>query len=328
MNADAPVEASLQATVIQPRIPQSVIWDPSLDETGFQKFLAQNEATLTNATDLLVWPESAVPEMSAENCDKISSVARRHHVWLILNGEDMTTTPQATNFYNAAFLMNPEGRLAATNHKQKLVIFGEYVPLVRWLPFLKWFTPIVGGWTPGDGPVTFPLTGLNESAEFPTNVIFLAAPGATTGRVPHTAKLSVLICFEDTFPGVARAAARDNLDLFVNLTNDGWFGDSSEQWQHMANAVFRAVENGVPLLRCANNGITCLIDRHGGIEQLLRDAKGSEYGQGALTVKIPLRSPDQKSGATFYNRHGDWFGWGCVGAALLLSYRRVRPGRA
>ena len=327
MSDEAIQETGLQATVVQPRIPQSIIWDPSLDETGFEKFLSQNETALTNPTDLLVWPESAVPEMSPGNCDRISALARRHHVWLILNGEDMTTTPQATNFYNSAFLVDPEGRLTATYHKQKLVIFGEYVPLVRWLPFLKWFTPIEGGWTPGDRPVTFPVTGLNKSVAVPTNVIFLGAPDSSPGDVPHKAKLSVLICFEDTFPGVARAAAQDNLDCFVNLTNDGWFGDSSEQWQHMANAVFRAVENGVPLLRCSNNGITCFINRHGGIEQLLRDAKGSEYGQGTLTVKIPLRTPDQKPEATFYNRHGDWFGRGCVIAALLVSYRRIRPGK-
>jgi apolipoprotein N-acyltransferase len=328
MSDESIQEAGFQATVIQPCIPQSVIWHPSLDETGFEKFLAQNEAALTNSTDLLVWPESAVPEMSAENCDRISSLARRHHVWLILNGEDMTTTTQATNFYNAAFLVNPAGRLAGTYHKQKLVIFGEYVPLVRWLPFLKWFTPIVGGWTPGNRPVTFPLTGLNQWEESPTNVIFLGMPETKAAEVTHTANLSVLVCFEDTFPGVARAAAQDNLDCFVNLTNDGWFGDSSEQWQHMANAVFRAVENGVPLLRCCNNGITCLINRHGGIEQLFRDGKGSEYGQGALTVRIPLQSTDQKTVATFYNRHGDCFGWGCVATTALLGLRRLLPARA
>jgi apolipoprotein N-acyltransferase len=259
-----------------------------------------------------------------ENCDAISALASRHHVWLILNGEDMMTSKTATNFYNAAFLVNPQGRLAATYHKQKLVIFGEYVPLVDWLPFLQWFTPIVGGWTPGDRAVTFPLTGLNETQDAPTNVVFLAASGKFPGEARHQAKAFTLICFEDTFPGVARDAAQDNLDFFVNLTNDGWFGDSSEQWQHMANSVFRAVENGLPLLRCCNNGVTCFINARGGIQQLFRDPHGSEYGQGALTVKLPLLAAEQKSSATFYNRHGDWFGWGCVWISLLLLYRGIR----
>ncbi len=324
MSHDQPTDDYLRVTMMQPSIPQTVIWNPDLDESGFKKFIAQNETALTNATDVVIWPESAVPEMSVENCDAISALASRHHVWLILNGEDMMTSKTATNFYNAAFLVNPQGRLAATYHKQKLVIFGEYVPLVDWLPFLQWFTPIVGGWTPGDRAVTFPLTGLNETQDAPTNVVFLAASGKFPGESRHQAKAFTLICFEDTFPGVARDAAQDNLDFFVNLTNDGWFGDSSEQWQHMANSVFRAVENGLPLLRCCNNGVTCFINARGGIQQLFRDPHGSEYGQGALTVKLPLLAAEQKSSATFYNRHGDWFGWGCVWISLLLLYRGIR----
>lgn len=316
-------ENFLRVTLVQPRIPQSVIWNPDLDETGFQQFLAQNELALTNQTDLLIWPESAVPEMSVENCNAISALARTHHVWLILNGEDMTVSPSATNYFNAAFLVDPQGKMTTAYHKQKLVIFGEYVPLVKWLPFLKWFTPIDGGWTPGAGPVTFPITGLNTPADEPTNVIYLGSAGRLRPRPPSQAKTSTLICFEDSFPGVARAAAQDNLDFLVNLTNDGWFGDSSEQWQHMANAVFRAVENGLPLLRCANNGVTCYIDGHGRVNDIFRDARGSEYGQGILTVKIPLLASDQKSAATFYNRHGDWLGWGCVILTAAMLGRRI-----
>ena len=299
MNHGVATENFLRVTLIQPSIPQTVIWDPLSDENVFAKFLAQNEAALTNETDLLIWPESAVPEMSEENCRAISDLAARHRVWLIVNGQDVTITPAETNYFNAAFLVNPQGKLTTTYHKQKLVIFGEYVPLVKWLPFLKWFTPIVGGWTEGEKPVTF--------------------------EIANRAKCATLICFEDTFASVARGAAQDDLDFFVNLTNDGWFGDSSEQWQHMANSVFRCVENGVPLLRCANNGITCTINAHGRVEKIFRDPHGSEYGTGALTVKIPLLAAEQKSSATFYNRHGDWFGWSCVGVMgifLLQKFKR------
>jgi apolipoprotein N-acyltransferase len=312
----------LRVTLVQPRIPQTVIWDPDSDENRFHRFLAQNETALTNQTDLLIWPESAVPEMSVENCNAISALAQAHHVWLILNGEDMTVSRTATNFYNAAFLVNPRGTLAAAYHKQKLVIFGEYVPLVNWLPFLKWFTPIVGGWTPGDRPVTFPITGLNPGDDS-AKVIYLGSPGNAPATTPHEARTSTLICFEDTFPGVARKAAQDNLDFFVNLTNDGWFGDSSEQWQHMANSVFRAVENGLPLLRCSNNGITCAIDGHGRITDLFRDVHGSEYGEGILTVKVPLLPSADKSAPTFYNLHGDWFGWACVILTVAAAGRKL-----
>jgi apolipoprotein N-acyltransferase len=81
------------------------------------------------------------------------------------------------------------------------------------------------------------------------------------------------------------------------------------------------VENGLPLLRCCNNGVTCLIDGHGRIPEIFRDSQNSEYGPGALTVDVPLRSSAEKSSRTFYNRHGDWFGWSCVAITALLLIR-------
>ncbi|HEY2329435.1 MAG TPA: apolipoprotein N-acyltransferase [Verrucomicrobiae bacterium] len=295
-NSAAP-EKILRVTCIQPGIPQTVIWDERENQKSFAQFLALNETALTNQTDLLVWPESAVPEMSAENCRAISALARAHHVWLILNGEDVMASPTETNWFNAAFLVNPQGELTTTYHKQKLVIFGEYVPLARWLPFLKWFTTIEGGWTPGEKPIVF--SGNN----------FSAAP---------------LICFEDCFPATARDASTNAPDFLVNLTNDGWFGDSAEQWQHLANSVFRAVENGLPLIRCANNGVTGWVDEHGRVNQIFRTAPGSEYGSGALRMEIPLRATAEKSAPTFYQRHGNWFGWSCVAVVLaaLAANRR------
>ncbi len=326
-------DRQLRVTSIQPDIPQTVIWNPDSDHAQFDSFLALNEAALTNATDVLLWPESAVPEMSPENCNRISLLARQHHVWLILNGEDVKETSSETNYFNAAFLVNPEGRLAGAYHKQKLVIFGEYVPLSKWLPFLKWLTPISGAWTPGKGPQRFEITGLekpsNPSPDLahaqPSDqpgVVYLGNPGGQTGMAPASCHTSVLICFEDTFPGVARSAARQDIDFFVNLTNDGWFGQGSEQWQHLANAVFRAVENGIPMFRCANNGVTCLINAQGGVERLFRTPGGSEYGRGFIHADVPLPSGGTDESATWYNRHGDVFGWACVGALALQAWRR------
>jgi apolipoprotein N-acyltransferase len=297
LNQRTSAEKKLRVAMVQPSIPQTVIWDEAESAKTFQKFLAANDVALTNEIDLLIWPESAVPLMNEENCRAISKFAIKHRTWLIFNGEDLTVTATKKNFFNAAFLVNPQGELATTYHKQKLVIFGEYIPLARWLPFLKWFTPIEDGWTAGNKPVTFELP---------------------------QAKCAPLICFEDTFATVARSAAQDDIDFLVNLTNDGWFGDSSEQWQHMANAAFRCVENGVPLLRCANNGVTCLIDAHGHVVKIFHDGRGSEYGAGVLQTEIPLLASAAKSAPTFYNRHGDWFGWSCVGIAALLFLKTWR----
>jgi apolipoprotein N-acyltransferase len=88
----------------------------------------------------------------------------------------------------------------------------------------------------------------------------------------------------------------------------------------MASAVFRAVENGLPLVRCANNGITCWIDASGRVREIFRDKSGSVYGAGTMTVEIPI---GERHTPTFYNRHGDWFGWSCVILAAALAVQRI-----
>ncbi len=323
LNHDVVTENILRVTIIQPSVPQTLIWSAKADAQRFQDLLQQSQVALEAAkgerkievslvstnggspaaspgskTDLVLWPESAVPNMDDDIYHAIQQFAQSNHVWIILNAEDVEFHPTATNYFNAALLFRPDGQLAQIYHKRQLVIFGEYVPLVRWLPFLQWFTPITGGWTSGEKPGTFDL---------------------------EKCKASPLICYEDTFPGTAREAAADDIDFLVNLTNDGWFGRGAAQWQQAAAAVFRSVENGVPLVRCANNGVSCLIDAHGRVTSILTDESGSVHGRGALTVEIPLLAPAEKTAATFYHRHGDWFGWSCVGlAGLAFVFQKRR----
>jgi hypothetical protein len=184
----------------------------------------------------LIWPESAVPEFNDASYIAITNFIRAHGVWLILNADDVVPRPNATNAYdnddfNAAFLLDPFGRFAAIYHKQKLVIFGEYIPLVRWLPFVKWFTPITGSFAAGNEPVQFELERRTPVRQ-EINVISLNAdreigvPAANQSRL--RAKASPLICYEDMFPQVARRAVRDDTGFLVNLTNDGWFGQSAD----------------------------------------------------------------------------------------------------
>ena len=339
-----PQASTLRVTMIQPSVPQTMIWDEKENTNRFRQLLQISENALTrpsatlspaeprpgidgerdgvrDATDLLIWPESAVPEFDDASYIAITNLIRAHRVWVIFNADDAVPRPGATNEYdndvfNAAFLFNSEGGWTATYHKQKLVIFGEYIPLVRWLPFVKWFTPITGGFAAGNEPVQFEMERrLPDRLEVQLNT---NNAGSETGA-PSRVNTSPLICYEDMFPQVARRAVRDDTDFLVNLTNDGWFGQSAEQWQHMAGAVFRAVENGVPLVRCCNNGVTCWIDAHGRVREILRDTSGSVYGEGALTIDLPL----EKHSRTFYNAHGDWFGWGCVGVMTVLLAARI-----
>ena len=320
MGGESPAAPTLRVTLIQPSVPQTMIWDENENTNRFRQLLKLSENALTNKTDLLIWPESAVPQFDVASYIAITNLIRAHRVWLILNADDAVPRPNATNEFdnddfNAAFLLDPFGRLGGIYHKQKLVIFGEYIPLENWLPFLKWFTPITGSFAAGNEPVQFEMERripirLDLNTNSPQADLEIDAPAHVTA--------SPLICYEDMFPQLGRRAVRDDTDFLVNLTNDGWFGQSAEQWQHMAGAVFRAVENGVPLVRCCNNGVTCWIDAHGRIREIFRDKNESVYGMGVLTIDLPL----EKHAPTFYNRHGDWFGWGCVGVALLALARK------
>jgi apolipoprotein N-acyltransferase len=126
----------------------------------------------------------------------------------------------------------------------------------------------------------------------------------------------VLICFEDTFPHLAREYVSEDTDFLLNLTNNGWFGESAAQWQHAIAAIFRAVENRIPLVRCANNGLTCWVDEAGGLHDVFYDNSRDIYGAGFKTANIPLLGKNEKRKLTFYTKHGDVFGWLCVGFAL------------
>ena len=311
-----PPASTLRITLIQPSVPQNLIWDESQNANRFQQLLELSENALTNKTDLLIWPEAAVPELSTNNYIAITNLVRAHHVWMIFNADDVVPRANATNeydndYFNSAFLFDPDGNCAGIYHKRKLVIFGEYIPLVRWLPFVKWFTPITGGYEAGNFPVQFEInSGVRRH-------VGALESGDTS---PHS-KVAPLICFEDMFPQTARGSVQGDTDFLVNLTNDGWFGDGAEQWQQAAAGIFRAVENGVPLVRCCNNGVTCWIDAHGRVRQIFKDKTGGIYGVGAMTIELPL--PDEKPAPTFYNRHGDWFGWSCVILVAAIMARRI-----
>ena len=351
MNGQNPSGSPLRITLIQPSIPQALIWDPNANTNRFRQLLELSERALTSAqqtneplsrpadtrsppggergaskTDLLIWPEAAVPEFDQTSFIAITNLVRTHHVWLIFNAEDYvwrsgTGTNNDYDAFNAAFLFNPDGRCAAIYHKQKLVIFGEYIPLGRWLPFIKWFKPITGSFASGTNAAPFEM---ERRAPARLDAKETAQRAGTVLGAPDRVKTATLICFEDIFPQLAREYVQDDTDFLVNLTNDGWFGEGAAQWQQAAAAVFRAVENGVPLVRCSNNGLTCWADASGRLREIFKDPAGSVYGPGAITIEIPVGI---KREPTFYNRHGDWFGWLCVGVTGILLVVKISGQR-
>jgi len=300
----------LKVATIQPSIPQTLIWDSQADDERIREVIALSERALSNHVDLLIWPESAVPKLlryDEKTFAAVTGLARRFKTWMIIGADDAEPkaqgkTPDDTDYFNSSFLISPEGRLVERYRKRSLVIFGEYIPLVKWLPFVKWFTPIQGGFTPGDKSVDFKMDSI----------------GVTT---------SVLICYEDVFAHVGRSAAQDDEDFLVNITNNGWFGEAGAQWQHAVTAIFRAVENGLPLVRATNSGLSCWIDAQGRLRDFFTDPRGSIYGKGIFSFELPLSTSAARTERTFYNRHGDVFGWSCAVLAILGLLMNTVSGR-
>ena len=209
---------------------------------------------------------------------------------------DFDDSGRAIKYFNSAFLYQPGGSAPQTYAKRHLVLFGEYIPLEQWIPFLRVLTPVEESFTPGREAVVFRM-----------------------GR----RAFAVLICFEDTVAGLARDCVRAGARLLINQTNDAWFDPSWASRQHMAQCVFRCVENRVSAVRATNTGITCFIDRQGRIVSLLGRAEGPLPDPDYLTQAVDLPPADMP--LTFYTRHGDVLGLSCAAFTLTLLAVMVWP---
>jgi apolipoprotein N-acyltransferase len=290
----------LKIALIQPSIPQTVLWsgNPEDQHNRFAQLMDLSDIAVDKNPDLLVWPEAAVPPLSlldpevvAPRLEKLNAALREKKIWRVWGADRRSEEGEPLN---SSVLINPEGEVLANYSKQHLVMFGEYVPFGEELPFLKKLAP-VSNFARGKGPVVFDM-----------------------GR----AKMSVIICFEDVVPHLARRAATPEVDFLLNLTNDGWFGKSHQQWQHARSAAWRAIETRRPLVRCTNNGITCWVDEYG----RFHGVKPPVHSLRVNVVTIPLREGPRVP--TIYQRTGDWFPWGAVLACAVLIFLRRKNGSA
>lgn len=283
---------------IQPNVPMALVKSVTemrqLTEHHFGvSEQALNKLPLDGKPRLVIWPES--PMYFSYGSDgllreRIANFAKQHRTFVLLNSQEVAPND---GLYNSAVLINEEGRLVSQYDKIRLLPFGEYVPLPRWLPGAGLITAIVGDFTPG--------------TEYRQMQIGPIRAGA-------------FICIESAYPNIARQFARDGADVLINISNDGYLGPTAVMRQHLANAVFRAVENGRPVLRVTNTGITAFITPRGEV----RDATPTY--QPDVRVWSIGRSADRQ---TFYASFGDWFVWVCVFSTLLVFIlttfgRRVR----
>jgi apolipoprotein N-acyltransferase len=190
----------------------------------------------------------------------------------------------ASQVFNSAALISPAGDWTTRYDKVHLVPFGEYLPFPRLFAF-------AGGLT-------------KEVGEFHTGVSRAPLDAGST-------RLGVFICYESVFPGEVREFAEQGAQVLVNLSNDGWYGDSGAYAQHLNQTRMRAIENDRWLLSATNTGVTASIDPYGRIV-----ARLPRKERGVLAAPYTLTSV-----TTFYTRHGDWFAWLCaiISAGALLT---------
>lgn len=296
--APASEAAGLPVLLVQPNIDQRQKWRPELRRQHIDKVIKITAAGLQAApqTRLVVWPETALPALLDEGTGFADLLrARLPRDKLILTGAVRRAPRPAGGYahYNSAQLWRSDGRLLARSDKHHLVPFGEYLPLQNWLEALglRQLTKLRGGYAAGPAHAR------------------LTAPGLPL--------LAPLICYEAIFPALSGGQPRPA--ALVNITNDGWFGTSIGPHQHLAQARARAIEQGLPLIRVANTGISTLIDGHG-------RASGT-IGLGQTGVRLePLPTA---LAPTLYSRFGELI-YGLMlalmgaGLAVMVADRKRR----
>jgi apolipoprotein N-acyltransferase len=298
---DAPaLPADHVALLLQENIPVDETWTRDSFERTLRELTdlsvsgAETQSSAPNAqggsVGLIVWPESPAPFFISDPLFRgpVSRMARDAHSWVVTGAigskPAMTGGAAASRVFNSAELISPAGDWTARYDKVHLVPFGEYLPFPRLFAF-------AGGLT-------------KEVGEF----------GTGRSRAPLDqggAQLGVFICYESVFPGEVRQFADQGAQVFLNLSNDAWYGDSGAYAQHLNQTRMRAIENDRWILSATNTGVTASIDPYGRtVARLARKKRGALVAPYALTWVT-----------TFYTRYGDWFAWLCaiISAGALLT---------
>jgi len=293
--------AGVTLRIVQPNIAQKDKWRPELRAANFSRLLRLSRAQddLKGITHV-IWPESAPPFLLADNADARALVADMlpDGVHLLTGAVRAEPLPQTmpdgrwARFFNSVMVLDTDAAITATYDKAHLVPFGEYLPAQRLLQAigLQQLTRQRGGYSSGPGPRA------------------VVVPGAP--------QVGPLVCYEVIFPGNSVGESRP--DWLLNVTNDAWFGDSIGPRQHFFQARMRAVEEGLPLVRAANTGISAVIGPRGQVRALL------DLGQaGVLDQNLP-----GKIVRTTYSTNGDivfWIFWAAL--VLTILYSRVSTNR-
>jgi apolipoprotein N-acyltransferase len=276
---------TLKVAILQGNIDQYQKWDDAYEENIRKTYEELLESARSSKPDLIIWPETAVPGWfpnEIKYAHWVRQEALKDGAYELIGAP----TTENKRDYNGAFLISPQGIPVNRYLKIHLVPFGEYVPL----------RPLLAPW----------IHVLNEMGSFSTG------REVTLFQIPK-ASFGASICFEAIFPDLIRRLRGAGAEFLVNITNDGWFLDTSAPEQHMAANVLRAIENRTCVVRAANTGISCIIEPSGRIQ--------SRTPLLVKTVLLGQVAPSRR--LTLYDRRGDAFAWFCLlGFAASLPFRR------
>jgi apolipoprotein N-acyltransferase len=306
---EAPAASTNRAALlVQQNIPVSANWTPAYFQQTLRELTdlsvkaAAGPAVRTGVwakIGLIVWPESPAPFFTndARFRDAISTMAQQTEAWVVtgaIGTAPASASGAVSQVFNSAALISPRGAWIDRYDKVHLVPFGEYLPFPSLFSFAGGLTKEVGEFDRGVSRK--PLHAGEES-------------------------LGVFICYESVFPDEVRQFANHGAQVLVNISNDGWYGDSGAYAQHLNQTRMRAIENHRWLLSATDTGVTASIDPWGRVvERLPRKQRTALVAPYALT-----------SVTTFYTRHGDWFAYACAIISLgvllaLFIFKRPREG--
>ena len=279
------------ALLVQQNIPVSAEWTPAYFHqtlSDLTQLTIKSAAEAKAKIDLIVWPESPAPFFSNDPGfrNAISGIARETRSTVMVGsiGSNSATPNSPGPIFNSASLVTADGSWKERYDKFHLVPFGEYLPFPSLFSFAGGLTKEVGAFEHG-------------STHQPLN--------AESGR------LGAFICYESIFPDEVRQLANNGAQVFVNISNDGWYGDSGAYAQHINQTRMRAIENNRWLLSTTDTGVTASIDPFGRIVASIPRKERT-----ALVAPYALSSV-----STFYTSHGDWFAYACaiISLGALIS---------
>ena len=273
----------VQVGLVQGNVDQAEKWDPARASSIFEEYLRLTQQAIDEGARLILWPESSTPfgfDQDPAGADRVRALARASGASILLGSNQVEAGPPE-RWYNAAYLVGPDGAVGGIYRKIHLVPFGEYVPLKRLLFFAAPLVQAVSDFSPGSEAVVFQVGG-------------------------H--RFSTAICYEIVYPALVRRFVSGGSELLTTITNDAWFGRSSAPYQHFEQASMRAIEEGRYLARAANTGVSGIVDPYGRVL-----ARSGLFESAVLTGEV--RYSDLQ---TIYARYGDVFAWASVLASLAL----------